>query len=79
MPSGACFQNTVKRSLALEMLKSQSFDNFLATKFQSVKRYGGEGAEAMMGFFTELFDRAQDQKISDIVIAEVTEVILPTL
>ena len=79
MPSGACFQNTVKRSLALEMLKSQSFDNFLATKFQSVKRYGGEGAEAMMGFFTELFDRAQDQKICDIVIAEVTTVILPTL
>ena len=74
MPSGACFQNTVKRSLALEMLKSQSFDNFLATKFQSVKRYGGEGAEAMMGFFTELFDQAQNQKISDIVIAEVTRV-----
>ena len=74
MPSGACFQNTVKRSLALEMLKSQSFDNFLATKFQSVKRYGGEGAEAMMGFFTELFDQAQNQKISDIVIAEVRRV-----
>ena len=64
----------MKRSLALEMLKSQSFDNFLATKFQSVKRYGGEGAEAMMGFFTELFDQAQNQKISDIVIAEVRRV-----
>ena len=28
----------MKRSLALEMLRSQAFDNFLATKFQSVKR-----------------------------------------
>ena len=60
MPSRTCFQRRVKKSLALEMLKSQSFDNFLATKFQSVKRYGGEGAEAMMGFFTELFEGFQD-------------------
>ena len=38
--------------------RSQNFDNFLATKFSNVKRYGGEGAEAMMGFFTELFSNA---------------------
>ena len=62
---------SVKRSLALEMLKSQTFDNFLATKFQSVKRYGGEGAEAMMGFFTQLFHQAQADNIEDIIIAEV--------
>jgi len=61
---------SVKRSLALEMLKSQTFDNFLATKFQSVKRYGGEGAEAMMGFFTQLFHQAQADNIEDIIIAE---------
>ena len=61
----------MKKSLALEMLKSQAFDNFLATKFQSVKRYGGEGAEAMMGFFTQLFHQSQQCNISDIVIAEV--------
>ena len=77
MPTRTCFQSRVKKSLALEMLKSQSFDNFLATKFQSVKRYGGEGAEAMMGFFTELFDQAQQENIPDIVIAEVRE-IFPT-
>lgn len=40
-----------KKSLAAEMIKSQNFDNFLATKFSNVKRYGGEGAEGMMGFF----------------------------
>lgn len=40
------------------MLRSQNFDNFLATKFSNVKRYGGEGAEAMMAFFTELVEQA---------------------
>ena len=63
-------ETSVKRSLAIEMLKSQTFDNFLATKFQSVKRYGGEGAEAMMGFFTQLFHQAQADNIEDIIIAE---------
>ena len=63
--------DAVRKSLAAEMLKSQAFDNFLATKFQSVKRYGGEGAEAMMGFFVQLFSQSQDQGLSDIVIAEV--------
>ena len=47
-----------RKRLAEEMLKSQNFDNFLATKFSNVKRYGGEGAEAMMGFFVELLDNA---------------------
>lgn len=40
---------------AEDMLRSQAYDNFLATKFQSVKRYGGEGAESMIVFFTEVF------------------------
>ena len=33
----------------------------------------------MMGFFTELFDQAQNQKISDIVIAEVRIVMFYSL
>lgn len=43
------------KTIATEMLKSQVFDNFLAIKFVSLKRYGGEGAESMMAFFHELF------------------------
>ena len=39
----------------LELISSQAFDNFLAKKFPTVKRYGGEGAESMMVFFDELF------------------------
>ena len=48
-----------KERLAEELLKSQNFDNFLATKFSNVKRYGGEGAEAMMGFFVELLENGK--------------------
>lgn len=50
-----------RKRLAVEMLKSQNFDNFLATKFSNVKRYGGEGAEAMMAFFVELLDNASSK------------------
>jgi len=63
-------EDSVKKSLAFEMLKSQAFDNFLATKFQSVKRYGGEGAEAMMGFFTELFNQAERQNIDQVILGQ---------
>jgi len=63
-------ENSAKKSLAFEMLKSQAFDNFLATKFQSVKRYGGEGAEAMMGFFTELFNQAERHHIDQVVLGQ---------
>jgi probable 2-oxoglutarate dehydrogenase E1 component DHKTD1 len=48
--------HNTRRNLAKEMLKSQAFDKFLATKFVTVKRYGGEGAESMMGFFMEFLN-----------------------
>jgi len=58
-----------RKRLAEEMLKSQNFDNFLATKFSNVKRYGGEGAEAMMGFFVELLDNANTKYgLKDVII-----------
>jgi len=63
-------EDSAKKGLAFEMLKSQAFDNFLATKFQSVKRYGGEGAEAMMGFFTELFNQAEQQNINQVILGQ---------
>jgi len=47
--------NETCKTIAKEMLKSQAFDNFLATKFVSLKRYGGEGAESIMAFFHEFF------------------------
>ncbi|XP_042218066.1 probable 2-oxoglutarate dehydrogenase E1 component DHKTD1, mitochondrial isoform X2 [Homarus americanus] len=55
--------------LARDMLRSQTFDNFLATKFQSVKRYGGEGAESMVGFFTEAFKNIAQDGVEQAMIA----------
>ena len=52
------------------MAKSQNFDNFLANKFPSVKRYGGEGAEAMMGMFDELVRSAGTGKTSQRVMKD---------
>ncbi|KAM3609018.1 uncharacterized protein V6R79_008537 [Siganus canaliculatus] len=57
-----------RRNLAKIMLESQEFDHFLATKFSTVKRYGGEGAESMMGFFYELFHQMAQSGVTDIVI-----------
>lgn len=57
-----------KIRLALELIRSQTFDHFLANKFPGLKRYGGEGAESMMGFFTELLKLSSKEDISDIVL-----------
>ncbi|KAF2897265.1 hypothetical protein ILUMI_08905 [Ignelater luminosus] len=57
-----------KITLATELLKSQTFDNFLANKFSGLKRYGGEGAESMMAFFYEFFRLSAQDTIEQIVI-----------
>ncbi|KAG0711627.1 putative OGDH E1 component DHKTD1, mitochondrial [Chionoecetes opilio] len=54
--------------LAGDMLRSQAFDNFLGTKFQSVKRYGAEGGESMMSFFTETFRRVAQEGVEHMVV-----------
>ncbi|RXM27840.1 putative 2-oxoglutarate dehydrogenase E1 component DHKTD1, mitochondrial [Acipenser ruthenus] len=56
-----------RRQLATLMLQSQEFDHFLATKFATVKRYGGEGAESMMGFFYEIFRLAAYSGVTDVI------------
>lgn len=50
--------NETKQEIAELLLKSQNWDNFLATKFPTVKRYGGEGAETMFAFFRQIFSSA---------------------
>ncbi|XP_029009614.2 2-oxoadipate dehydrogenase complex component E1 [Betta splendens] len=62
------FSPEERRKLAKIMLESQEFDHFLATKFATVKRYGGEGAESMMGFFYELFHQSARSGVTDVVI-----------
>jgi len=41
----------------------QAFDHFLANKFTTVKRYGGEGAESAMAFYDELFSIAANSSV----------------
>ncbi|CAB1313384.1 unnamed protein product, partial [Coregonus sp. 'balchen'] len=57
-----------RKKLAKLMLESQEFDHFLATKFSTVKRYGGEGAESMMGVFYEIFRLSAHSGVTDIVM-----------
>lgn len=48
----------LKHRMAELMIKCESFDEFMALKFPSVKRYGAEGAESMLVFFDEIFRQA---------------------
>ncbi|KAJ8384333.1 hypothetical protein AAFF_G00205860 [Aldrovandia affinis] len=57
-----------RRQLARLMLESQEFDHFLGTKFATVKRYGGEGAESMIGFFHELFRLSSYSGVTDLIL-----------
>ncbi|KAJ1528513.1 hypothetical protein ONE63_006920 [Megalurothrips usitatus] len=56
------------RAAAEAMLRSQAFDNFLATKFVTFKRYGCEGAESMMAFFLQLVDSAAKGGLQQLVV-----------
>lgn len=60
--------NETKQEIAELLLKSQNWDNFLATKFPTVKRYGGEGAESMFAFFRQIFTSATQDEIDHIVL-----------
>lgn len=68
----ASFQHTcsdvAKREIVALLLKSQAWDNFVATKFPTVKRYGGEGAESMLAFFRQLFLSATGDDVIEIVL-----------
>lgn len=54
--------------LARSLLEAEAFDHFLAKKFQSVKRYGGEGAETMITFVEELVRCCALAELSELVI-----------
>lgn len=47
-------QSEERCEIAELLIKSQAWDNFMALKFPTVKRYSGEGAESMLAFFWQL-------------------------
>lgn len=57
-----------KQDIAALLIKSQAWDNFLATKFPTVKRYGGEGAESMLAFFRQIFLCSVEADIEAVVL-----------
>lgn len=56
-------EENLKFRILRRLLQSQAFDNFMAKKFASVKRYGAEGAESMMVFFEYLFHLSAQGKL----------------
>lgn len=55
-------------AIAEKMLKSQTFDQFLAIKFVNFKRYSGEGVESIMAFYHEFFKLCANDDLKYIVI-----------
>ncbi|KAK3878448.1 hypothetical protein Pcinc_016908 [Petrolisthes cinctipes] len=54
---------------AEDILRSQTYDHFLAAKFPSVKRYGVEGADSMNVFFTEIFKSLAQDEVEQLIMA----------
>ncbi|KAI8130304.1 putative 2-oxoglutarate dehydrogenase E1 component DHKTD1 [Lucilia cuprina] len=61
--------NDNRKQIAELLIKSQAWDNFMATKFPTVKRYGGEGAESLMAFFWQLLRNSVQDDLKHIVVA----------
>ena len=46
------------------------------TNIRMITRYGGEGAEAMMGFFTELLNIAKQQNLNQVRHLSIKELLM---
>nr|CAD1822076.1 unnamed protein product [Ananas comosus var. bracteatus] len=58
-----------RRTVMLDrLIWSTQFENFLATKWTTAKRFGLEGAETLIPGMKEMFDRAADMGVESIVI-----------
>ncbi|KAI9563198.1 hypothetical protein GHT06_010655 [Daphnia sinensis] len=55
-----------KKEIAEAMIISQNFDNFVGSKFPTVKRYGGEGAESCIPFYREIFKLASANDVQHV-------------
>ncbi|KAE8676346.1 hypothetical protein F3Y22_tig00111618pilonHSYRG00007 [Hibiscus syriacus] len=61
--------NRQRREVILDrLIWSTQFENFLATKWTTAKRFGLEGAETLIPGMKEMFDRAADLGVESIVI-----------
>ncbi|EDV52980.1 probable 2-oxoglutarate dehydrogenase E1 component DHKTD1 homolog, mitochondrial [Drosophila erecta] len=61
--------NSERCEIAELLIKSQAWENFMALKFPTFKRYGGEGAESMLAFFWQLLRDSVQANIEHVVLA----------
>ena len=57
-----------KRNAAVAMLSADTFENFLGKKYVSLKRYSGEGTEALLPALDTVFASAAAGGVRDVVI-----------
>ena len=50
------------------LVQTEAFDHFLHKKFNTFKRYAGEGSESMIIFLRNLFSCASDQQCQEVVL-----------
>uniref|UniRef100_A0A7M5XIJ9 Transketolase-like pyrimidine-binding domain-containing protein n=1 Tax=Clytia hemisphaerica TaxID=252671 RepID=A0A7M5XIJ9_9CNID len=58
-----------QKEICAHLLKSQVFENFLAKRFPTLKRYSGEGAESMLAMFEELFHISSKSGTNEVMIS----------
>ncbi|GLT89001.1 hypothetical protein SLE2022_070050 [Rubroshorea leprosula] len=61
--------NTERRLVILDrLIWSTQFENFLATKMKTAKRFGLEGGETLIPGMKQMFDRAADLGVESIIV-----------
>ncbi|KAL0540983.1 hypothetical protein IC582_021010 [Cucumis melo] len=67
-PTPTQYNGQRKEVILDRLLWSTQFENFLATKWTTAKRFGLEGGETLIPGMKEMFDRAADLGVESIVI-----------
>ena len=67
-PTPTQYNRQRKEVILDRLLWSTQFENFLATKWTTAKRFGLEGGETLIPGMKEMFDRASDLGVESIVI-----------
>lgn len=60
--------NDTKCEILELVVRSQVWDQYMAKKFPTYKRYGGEGAETALAFFRQIFSSATDADLQHIIL-----------
>lgn len=62
------YDNAVKKNILLKLIKAESFENFVHTKFIGHKRFSLEGSETLIPVMDKILNQAAEHNISEIVL-----------